>query len=106
MNKKLKGILFPTGTFTNKEFTVTFTDDRKYLFKDQDRILVEGSYIISGDKIVLTDESGIVACTEPDTSTGQYQWEFDEKQLIMNKIEDLCEGRISNLTEKPWIPLE
>jgi hypothetical protein len=106
MAKQSEQLRFPTGVFTNEEFTIIFTDDRKYFFKFNDKILVEGSYILSGDKIVLTDESGTVACTEPDTATGSYEWKYGDEKLFFSKIEDRCEGRISNLTKKPLIGVE
>ena len=106
MTKQSEQFQFPTGVFTNQEFTITFTNNRKYYFKNKNRILVEGSYIISGDKIILTDESGTVACTEPDTTTGRYEWKYGNERLIFSKIEDYCEGRISNLTKRPMIRLE
>ena len=106
MTKPSEQIRFPTGAFTIEELTITFTDDRKYFFKHHDKILVEGSYIISGDKIILTDESGAVACTEPDSATGRYEWKYGDERLIFSKIEDHCEERSSNLTRNPMIRLE
>ena len=106
MAKQSEQLRFPTGVFTNEEFTIIFTDDRKYFFKFNDKILVEGSYIISGDKIILTDESGTVACTGANTATGKYEWKYGDERLIFSKIEDHCEERISNLTRNPLIRLE
>jgi hypothetical protein len=106
MIKQSEPLRFPTGDFTNGEFTITFTSDQRYFFKHKDTILVEGSYIISDDKIILTDKSGTVACTEPATAVGRYGWKYDNERVIFSKIEDNCEGRISNLTKRPIIRLE
>jgi hypothetical protein len=106
MTKQSEQLQFPTGAYTNEEFTIVFTDDQRYFFKHKDKILVEGSYFISGDKIILTDESGTVACAEPETATGKYGWKYGDERLVFNKIEDRCEGRTSNLTKKPLIRLE
>lgn len=106
MTEESEQIKFPIGTFTNEEFKVTFTFDGKYFVKREDKIRVEGTYVISGDKIVLTDKSGEAACLESDTATGRYKWKYNGKKLIFNKIEDMCEGRIQSLTNEPVIHSE
>ncbi len=106
MNKKFEPVEFPAGTYKNAEFIVTFSDEGKIIVKKEDRLMVEGTYTLSGDRIVLTDEKGPLACKDPGTETGEYQWEFDAQGLIFIRLRDLCKGRVTSLESQPLVRLE
>ena len=103
MNKKSEPVEFPAGTYKNAEFIVTFSDRGKIVVQKEDQLLVEGTYTVSGDRIVLTDEKGPLACKDPGTETGEYQWRIDAKGLNFIKLRDLCEGRITSLAGQPLV---
>jgi hypothetical protein len=92
---------FPTGAYAAGNLTLTFSGDGKYTVSEKGEVVVEGTYTVTQDQIVVTDKQGRYACTEPGASIGKYQWKYDGQALTFSKLEDACQGRIGGLTGQP-----
>jgi hypothetical protein len=89
---------FPTGEFDHAQLRIHFKSDGTFTVW---RLNVEtfevedGRYSVVGDQITLQDE-------ECDPDDGIYTWEFDDEKLVLDSIEDACDGRRQNLNGKKY----
>lgn len=66
------------------------------------KVLVEGEFSAKAGEIQFTDKSGPMACLTAGQETGTYRWQYADEKLTLSKIDDRCEGRVSDLTAQPW----
>jgi hypothetical protein len=72
MPKQSEHIERPIGPVGNLEIPLTLTEDGRYFVKYGEKILAEGTYTISGDKIILTDDWRERCSHRSGTATGEY----------------------------------
>ena len=89
---------FPTGTYANGDFAITFSDDGTHTVSSGGNVVVKGSYTVTQDQIALSDKEGDYACK----GTGKYKWKAEGKGLKFEKVEDECEGRATALSGSTW----
>lgn len=73
-------------------------------------VLIQGSYELDGDSVTITDESGIISCSNPtgaadgetDVSSATYTFERDDNNLAMTPVEDGCGLRRILLSSKEF----
>ncbi len=103
MDEDSKG--FPLGTYTSsgddEPWTHTFAPDGTFSVASNAGMLVEGTYVVTGDQIEITDERGPRAAVE--AKPGTYRWSVDQQQLMFTVVEDEVEGRVTALATHPWI---
>ena len=92
---------FPTGTYSNGEFAITFYEDGSHTVSANNNVLVKGTYTVAKDQIVLTDKEGEYSCGE--SRPGKYRWTVDKNVLTFEKLEDDCEGRAGALSGQAWV---
>src|SRR5215212_2489111 len=90
---------FPTGTYTNGQFAITFSNDGTHSVSADGKVVVKGSYAVTQDQITLTDKEGDYACLG---TTGKYKWKVEGPSLKFEKIEDDCEGRAGAMLGSTW----
>jgi hypothetical protein len=86
--------------FERGPYTLTFTDDNRYLVTSGGKVGVEGVAKIDGDTLTVQDTSGPMACN-PDVS-GRYTWSIEKDVLNLKVTADACEGRRNGLAGGPW----
>lgn len=91
---------FPIGAYVNGMFTITFLADGNHNVSAEGNVLVKGSYVVSGDQLVLTDKEGEYACGAD--QPGKYKWTVEGTSLKFEKVEDACEGRAAALAGQLW----
>ena len=64
--------------------------------------VVSGHYVSNPSRLILHDEAGPLACVDPGTVTGVYEWAFENGQLNLTEIHDSCAGRSVVLTSHGW----
>jgi hypothetical protein len=97
---------------------ITFGPNGEYTGERQDvGVAVTGSYVVDGNEITITDESGLVSCANPvattirggDIASGTYEWAMIGSNLTLVAIEDGCVGRSVLLSTRPlaiFVPCE
>lgn len=89
------------------KWQLTFAKGNKYQISKDGGIVVEGRFTSVKEHLTLTDEKGVLACTQPPgMETGTYKWSYKQKELTFTGIEDKCGGRISVLTLHPWLKVK
>jgi hypothetical protein len=91
---------FPTGSYSNRQFTITFNDDGTHTVSADGAVAVKGGYTVTNDQIVLLDKEGQYAC---EGMPGKYRWKVEDKNLKFEKIEDDCDGRSGALSGQTWV---
>jgi len=86
---------FPVGSYESGPFTITFKDGGGFEVVHSSGAGVKGTYKVSGETIELTDVEGEYAC--PD-AVGKYTWKVETEKLVMNLVEDPCDGRTQALS--------
>lgn len=89
---------FPTGKFDLAQKQITFLPDGTFtvwVLNTETFDVEEGRYSVDGNQITLQDEE----CA----GDGTYTWEFDERYLVFDPIEDACEGRLESLSRGKWL---
>ncbi len=88
---------------------ISFNDDGSYVGERQDvGIVVTGTYTTSGSQVTVTDESGLVSCSNAsattispgDISTGTYEFAVVGQTLTLTPIDDGCRGRVVLLSSR------
>jgi hypothetical protein len=64
--------------------------------------MVLGRYTANPARLVMTDLEGPLACVDPGTATGAYQWALENNELTLTAVHDACGGRHIVLTARPW----
>ncbi|MER3439281.1 MAG: hypothetical protein C4346_17785, partial [Chloroflexota bacterium] len=77
----------PNGPSLLGRWRITFAADGTFVLERQDvGPVVTGSYELDGNRLVITDEGGLLACTvgpdgETDVSSATYQWDVIVERL-------------------------
>jgi hypothetical protein len=92
---------------------ISFNQDGSYEGERLDLgVLVRGSYTVDGDQVTITDEEGVVSCSNAnmaaggveDVSTGTYQFELDSNSLKLTPVDEPCALRRVLLSTTELIP--
>ncbi|MCC6944570.1 MAG: hypothetical protein IT335_08325 [Thermomicrobiales bacterium] len=106
----------PDGYNYVGKWIIDFNDDGTYTARRQDvGLLVSGSWEASGDVVTITDDVGLVSCTNPtavtipgdDITAGSYTWSRNGDNLQLIPQEDGCGGRVLLLSTHilgPYVP--
>ena len=96
---------FPIGTYASEAFSITFADGGKVRVWNDEGTIAEGSYMVTKDRLVITDKRGREACLQAGQETGTYHWKFDVdgKVLKFSKVADKCERRAFYLEKQHWV---
>ena len=89
---------FPTGKFDLAQKRITFLPDGTFtvwILNTETFDVEDGRYSVDGNQISFQDE----ICA----GDGKYTWEFDERVLVFDLIEDECEGRSESLSKGKWL---
>jgi hypothetical protein len=92
---------FPTGEYEAGGTVIDFGGDGRVHILQGGQSVVEGTYKVAGDKLILTDVTGSFACLK-DKASGTYTWHVKESALTLTKVDDPCEDRSSDMTGHPW----
>ena len=65
-------------------------------------VVAKGTYTVAGDELTLTDESGLLAETDPDRKVGKYRWTVKDRVATFTPIEDRSERWRVGLTKETW----
>lgn len=106
----------PDGYNYVGKWIINFNEDGTYTARRQDvGLLVSGTWEGSGNTVTITDEAGLVSCTNPtavtipgaDIASGTYTWSRTGDELQLIPQEDGCGGRVlllSTRTLGPYVP--
>ena len=92
---------FPEGTFASPVrggVTQQFSADGTYTVTFPGHNPHTGTYTISQDEVVLTDDNEICAGV-----AGKYKWTFDGTALTFTPIDDACAPRRIDWPSQAWI---
>jgi hypothetical protein len=92
---------FPEGTFASPVrggVTQQFSGDGTYIVAFPGHNPHTGTYTVSQDEIVLTDDNEICAGV-----AGRYKWAFDGQALTFTAIDDGCAIRRIDWPSQAWI---
>jgi len=93
----------PRGTFVGGDWAITIGSKNQFRVREKGKVVVVGTYTVTGDQIAFSNERGIRACTEAGMEVGKYKWAYDGKDLTLTKIEDNCEGRVNALATQSLV---
>jgi hypothetical protein len=88
---------------------ISFGPDGAYSAERQDvGVVVTGSYEVSGNEVTITDEQGLVSCSNEtaatihgeDISSGTYEWALIGTNLTLVPVDDGCRGRVVLLSSR------
>jgi hypothetical protein len=91
---------FPIGTFASPVrggVTQEFSADGTYVVNFPGHNPHTGTYVVSGDEVVMTDDNEICAGVP-----GKYQWAFDGRMLSFTAIDDPCATRRIDWPADAW----
>lgn len=87
------------------QWTLVFSGKDEYsVFRDTS-LMVSGYYEVRGDTLILADLKGKLACPD-EHSEGVYQFVKDAESVRFVRLNDICRGRSSILTAKPYRKLK
>ena len=121
ISAKAGPVQFPTGTYINTlteadlppglppefievltgQWQIEFTEARTVIVTKEGEVVVLSRYTGNPARYVTTDLEGPLACLDPGTATGVYQWAFDNDELTLTVVHDACGGRAIALTAHP-----
>ena len=90
---------------------VEFAPDGAYFAERQDvGIVITGTYTVDGNRLDITDESGLLSCSNASAgtiktgsvATGSYEWASEGTSISFVEVEDGCQGRALLLTTRPF----
>ncbi|CAN5718717.1 hypothetical protein BH24CHL4_BH24CHL4_16210 [soil metagenome] len=88
---------------------ISFNADGSYSGERQDvGVVVTGEYEVNGNEVTITDQEGLVSCSnataatiqEDDISSGTYEWAMIEANLTLVPLNDECGGRVVLLSSR------
>jgi hypothetical protein len=80
-------------------WTIAFGSNGHATVSYNGRQVVDAPFQVSGNQLMLTDDSGEYACH----SNARYQWHDAGAELHLIKVEDSCSGRAVTLTAHPLV---
>jgi hypothetical protein len=92
---------------------LSFKDDGSYEAERLDLgVLVQGTYSVDGDKLTVTDESGLLSCSNPamstadvgDVSVGTYHFKMRSNSLTFTPDQEGCAVRRILFSTKEFAP--
>ena len=86
---------FPTGIFTNKDWTWEFYPDGSY-YADGSNAHESGTYSVTGDQITIEGDF----CPE---IIGTYTWTYEGEALSFKLISDKCTSRMNTVRNGQWL---
>ncbi len=66
---------------------------------EAEKFRISGYVSVSGNRVSFVDQVG-GGCQ---STVGDYTWSFDGTVLTFSYVRDLCDGRATGLTTKPYI---
>ena len=90
---------------------IEFAADGTYSAERQDvGVVISGTYMVDGDQLEITDESGLLSCSNATAGTiktgsigtGTYEWASEGTSISFVTVEDGCVGRVLLLTTRPF----
>ena len=103
----------PTADFAKGRFAVTqdrttctiaFDGKGNYVATMNNEVAVEGTYTVTGDGRVFTDEKGL-RTGRGDEETARYRWKLDGNELVLTVVKDKPQDRKAAATSRPWTTL-
>ena len=88
------GLAFPTGHFTNSDWTWDFKADGTFISSGVPGAET-GTYIVTGDQVEIT-------CQCCGNVKGTYRWSFDGQTLTFHAIDDACFDRLNVVSSGVW----
>ena len=82
---------------------ITFSKKNKFQVSRDDKIVIEGSFTVTTERLTLTDEKGDLACAGANNQSGTYRWSIKQKKLSLAAVSDNCIGRQFILTLRSWL---
>lgn len=81
---------------------IEFSDDGAYMLARQDvGPLVRGALEVTGKRLTLRDESGVIACEPgPEGDAATYEWNLTGNRLLLTAVEEECDRRRLLLTTR------
>lgn len=103
VNAQLANKIFELKMEQMGTFQLKFEETTYELINGMGEIGVKGTYEIKENTILFIDKEGPMAC--PEDNVGKYKFTYQNKELKMELIEDICAGR-PLMAAKVWIQLE
>lgn len=81
---------------------IEFNDDGAYLLARQDvGPLVRGALEVTGNRLTLRDETGVIACEpDPESDAATYEWTLTDNRLLLTAVAEECDRRRLLLTTR------
>jgi hypothetical protein len=92
----------PDGTYTIDNNKLKLQSDHFTILTTFDQELSQGSFVITGNRIQFTETDFALECGAQ-YSPYSYQWAFDGKLLNFSNPDDQCLGRVTFMTNTPWV---
>ena len=80
-------------------WVIAFGHDGHAMVSVNGRQVVDAPYSVSGNELILTDDTGEYACH----SNARYTWHSTSTELHLSRVEDACDGRAVALTAHPLV---
>ena len=80
---------------------IEYLEGRNFIVWKDGEFVVSGSFVSNPARLIVHDQEGPLACVDPGTKTGVYQWTQQGNDLILTGIQDRCFGRAFVLTAHP-----
>jgi hypothetical protein len=80
-------------------WVLAFGDNGHALVSFNGRQVVDATYSLSGNELILGTDTGEYACN----SNARYTWHAAGGELHLTKVEDACDGRVLVLSKHPLV---
>jgi hypothetical protein len=80
---------------------IEYFEGRNFVVWKDGEFAVSGSFTSTPARLIVHDQEGPLACVDPGTKNGVYQWTLQGNGLILTGIRDRCLGRAFVLTLHP-----
>ena len=90
------------GTYVIDNNKLKFQGNHYTVLTTYDQEVSQGSFLVTGNRIQFTEQDFAPECGAQD-SPYSYQWSFDGKALTFSNPDDKCLGRITFMTNTPWV---
>jgi len=92
---------FPYGRLALRGYPMEMSKDGHFRIYSGSTTFVEGTFILAGNKITVTDSGGQYACKGRDMNPGSYYWTVHDEGLYLMLIKDHCTARRTAFLEAP-----
>ncbi len=101
-----KGTEFPKGVFTAPRGGLAaflhLNADGSFAFNLDKYELLQGTYSVTKDEIIFTDEGG-PAAGKGEFKSGKYKWKYQDGKLTFATVEEKNKGRENWASTGPWV---